>query len=732
MPAPEDRLINVEDGRTRTIAPYQLHGWLGGGRHAEVYEAYDQQNSTHLAFKLYRNAGPEATELATKEAEILTKLEKLGTEFFPERKRRAKWIFNNENHPFVVMEAGYLVDGEGRRRVVSLDDVLQRPADSTWELFWDQQQLCQWTVDLLSACSAMHSVDIVHRDLKPANILLKSLPGSTRIVPFLVDFNVSGRSGDLSDGGTVEYLPPEAKGGSMELRVADDLWAVASIIGSVMYGSTGEQRLEISWPVPDSLKVLLQRAREVDPAARFGSASEFRDVLEGALLPDASKSNDVSAEEMGWFRSEGDRLRAEIGGCLAGPGEVFVPKEVRDEVAVLYAGVTQSGTQAFDLTEDTLALGPYAIPSIMESAYKLRPRSQEFRDILDGLAALAVDAPDRTRAAIAEQCLSGNPVVRSMAMGLAASVEFVPDELEEALCQGSNLFSASELKDLAAHCIRFGRSRDCLVAILSFMSREYCEDKNRYRDLRREIADRICSMAVDGRAQVIVEFVSVGGWRSSRTYKESNYRPTDIDRGVTELLGDAYASLGDEGLALLKGHSREPYWRVFARKFANTNSGREWLSKRLEDDPSDEDTQYALRTGKFAPREIDVAATLEVYLRTNDRGSLNALRFSRTGALSELGRATDEALFADPRRSRSVIELLKGFESRYRHEVVGYALEYWDHLVAVDRELLASVVSDYSVPDKQLEDQVVQKLKEWLGGPHDSVARSAIERLLGE
>jgi serine/threonine-protein kinase len=133
---------------------------------------------------------------------------------------------------------------------------------------------------------------IVHRDVSPTNVLLSRL-GEVK----LADFGIA-RATQLKEQtrggvrkGTYAYMSPEQVSGKT-LTVASDQFALASLLVELL---TGARTFDAPTPletmdairhaapnlsaVHASLRPVLQRALEKDPAQRFASSREFRAAL---------------------------------------------------------------------------------------------------------------------------------------------------------------------------------------------------------------------------------------------------------------------------------------------------------------------------------------------------------------------------------------------------------------------------------------------------------------------
>jgi formylglycine-generating enzyme required for sulfatase activity len=141
---------------------------------------------------------------------------------------------------------------------------------------------------LLAGLGAAHDAGLVHADVKPANAIVVGRDGSERVV--LVDFGLARlRAPDRpaeSAGGTPAYMAPE----QMHLGRVDarsDLFSAALVL---VYLLTGWRRPNAFTPTPPfeliedaDLRAVLERALELEPNRRYGSARELISALTGAV-----------------------------------------------------------------------------------------------------------------------------------------------------------------------------------------------------------------------------------------------------------------------------------------------------------------------------------------------------------------------------------------------------------------------------------------------------------------
>ncbi len=179
-------------------------------------------------------------------------------------------------------------------------------------------------VQAATGLAAAHAQGLVHRDVKPANILLAD--GVERVK--LTDFGLARAADDASltrtgvIAGTPQYMSPEqARGESVGQR--SDLFSLGSVLYAMCTGrapfraetSYGVLRRitdeeprpirEINPDIPEWLCRIVARLMSKEPDARFASAREVAELLEGCLahvqqptsapLPEICQDHDETA-----------------------------------------------------------------------------------------------------------------------------------------------------------------------------------------------------------------------------------------------------------------------------------------------------------------------------------------------------------------------------------------------------------------------------------------------------
>lgn len=171
-------------------------------------------------------------------------------------------------------------------------------------------------LEVLKALEHAHSLGVIHRDIKPANIFLMggNADGRVKVLDFGIAKSINpGTFAGLTQAGmalgTPAYMPREQLLGG-NLFPATDLFALGVVMiemlgGRPLFGSDASVmdvvriRIEArpfvfpSWLPASPLGPVLARATQVEPSARFTSASEMAKAISECLQSSAAPSSAV-------------------------------------------------------------------------------------------------------------------------------------------------------------------------------------------------------------------------------------------------------------------------------------------------------------------------------------------------------------------------------------------------------------------------------------------------------
>jgi len=282
-----------------SFGPYTIIESLGAGGMGEVFRARDAKLNRHVALKFL----PE--ELSSDE-QLLARFQ---------REAKLLALVNHPNiatihsieedyeHPFLVLE---LVEGETLSTILKSGPLPLREA----------LRVCR---DIAAALEAAHRKGIVHRDLKPANVMVTG-EGMVKVLDFgiakPVRFGEAASdleqtpSEELTVTGTIlgtgPYMSPEQVRGKTAGRRAD-IWGFGCLMyqtltGKVAFGRdtladtlTSILEREPDWSrlpakTPESIRRLLKRCVQKDPAQRLQAIGDARIEIEEAIRTPSSAS----------------------------------------------------------------------------------------------------------------------------------------------------------------------------------------------------------------------------------------------------------------------------------------------------------------------------------------------------------------------------------------------------------------------------------------------------------
>ena len=277
---------------------YEILSALGAGGMGEVYRARDTRLDRNVAIKILPHgfvADAQQAARFQREARLLASL----------------------NHPHIAALYGLEETEHVTALVMELvegEDLAQRLTRGPIPL----DEALPIAHQIAEALEAAHERGIIHRDLKPANIKLRP-DGTVKVLDFGLAKAVVGDAEmpDLLDAptvtevgtragtilGTPHYMSPEqAKGRPVDRRA--DLWAFGAVLYELLTGTRafpGESLAETlshvltqspNWALlptdtPASIRTLLRRCLEKNPARRLDSAVALRLEIDDALASPA-------------------------------------------------------------------------------------------------------------------------------------------------------------------------------------------------------------------------------------------------------------------------------------------------------------------------------------------------------------------------------------------------------------------------------------------------------------
>ncbi|MFN7933445.1 MAG: serine/threonine-protein kinase [Bryobacteraceae bacterium] len=264
------------------IGDYLLTGHLGSGAGGDVFRVEHSITSRVEALKiLYATESREREERILREAKLQARLNHPNITAV----HNAFW-WNGDLA--LVME---LVDGNSLKHILA-----QGPLTPASILHYARQ--------ILRALAHAHRREVIHRDISPSNILVTT-KGQIKLTDFGLAKEKAGpnitQAGTLM--GSVFYIAPEQVRSSAEVDFRADLYSCGAVLYEMYTGAKpfdGGNVFELmlaqaeSAPIPPSrrnnklsarLDIVLLKALEKDPQARFSSAMDFLSALEGAVKP---------------------------------------------------------------------------------------------------------------------------------------------------------------------------------------------------------------------------------------------------------------------------------------------------------------------------------------------------------------------------------------------------------------------------------------------------------------
>lgn len=271
---------------------YRILGVLAQGPRGRTYLARDSEGRSVALKELVSALVPSTTQLEDFEREVA--------------------VLSRLQHPRLPRVLGGFHEGFGAHTRLYLAQEHVPGESLVRELEhhpFTEEEVRGLAQEVLEALEYLHghSPQVLHRDLKPANLMLEPSPGPVERV-VLIDFGyaaMTGQSRLTRQGhvvGSLAYVPPERIMGAVGDARAD-LYGLAIILYELIAGrrpfvadSEAElisMQLETQPPppsviapdagIPVAFDLVVLRAMQKQPEARYASAAEMATAIEAAM-----------------------------------------------------------------------------------------------------------------------------------------------------------------------------------------------------------------------------------------------------------------------------------------------------------------------------------------------------------------------------------------------------------------------------------------------------------------
>jgi serine/threonine-protein kinase len=278
--------------RVRLLAGrYEIGALIGRGGMADVRLGTDARLGRKVAIKLLKPAlanDPAFRTRFRREAQDAAKMaHPTIVRIFDAGEETVLDPSGNEAQiPFIVME---YVDGRLLKDIIAEGPLPEHEA-------------VRIASQILTALEYSHRAGVVHRDIKPGNIMIAS-NGQVKVMDFGIARAVAESSATIAETssivGTAQYFSPEqARGESVDTRT--DLYSTGVVLFEMLTGQApfrGENPVAVAYQhvnqiparpstlnhaVSPAVDAVVEHSLSKDRFARFQSAAEFREQLEGA------------------------------------------------------------------------------------------------------------------------------------------------------------------------------------------------------------------------------------------------------------------------------------------------------------------------------------------------------------------------------------------------------------------------------------------------------------------
>jgi len=304
----------------KKVREYTITAKIGEGGMGQVFRAEDNLKRDVAIKLLHRDLTQDSQKLERFQSEAIT----LGKLNHPNI-ATLYTFFEHEGDWYMVME---FVDGE------TFENLIKRQGAMS------VRRALELLDQALQGLEHAHAKQVIHRDIKPGNLMLNSA-GVVKITDFgiarMLGTKRMTQTGTLI--GTLEYISPEqVKGGEPDER--SDIYALGvmfyeMVTGRVPFSSPSDfeimrKHLEEKPPPPRTLlpglpadvERIIQKALEKDPAARFQTARDMREMVRLALahLPEETAAPETRLAETTTFGGRAPVLKGFSPKLLVGGG----------------------------------------------------------------------------------------------------------------------------------------------------------------------------------------------------------------------------------------------------------------------------------------------------------------------------------------------------------------------------------------------------------------------------
>lgn len=291
-----ERQPSMENQSGTVVRGYELRNLLGEGGFGAVYRAYQPAVKREVALKVilpeFANH-PDFIRSFESEAQIIARLEHLHIVPLYD-------FWRDPDGAFLVMR---LLKGGSLRGLIE-----QGPLSL--------DKAARMLNQVAAALHTAHRNDIIHRDIKPDNVLIDEEHNA-----FLTDFGIAldleqQDEDDFDDSltGSPHYISPE-QAQQEPVSPRSDIYSLGIVLFEMLTGeapfagNTTMMELilkQINEPlppvhtlnpdVPDEIDLIIQRATDKNPNARYASVLEFAAAFQQAIPGMATPSNSISTE----------------------------------------------------------------------------------------------------------------------------------------------------------------------------------------------------------------------------------------------------------------------------------------------------------------------------------------------------------------------------------------------------------------------------------------------------